>query len=216
MIYFIKGDKKMKKKVIFTTILVIICLISTTIYGSLSGSLQAIASKTTVSPGEEITITVKVSNITTSNQGVAGFESKLQYDKDVFEEVKVNDITSSWTVENMDPSTLLSVMTTNPVSADTNIFTIKMKVKEEAKAGSTTISFSDPKIFNLNDTFSATIDSLNITVEKEAAKTPAETPANTKGNLPKTGKESYIFITIVLTMIIGAISYINYLKNKNV
>lgn len=223
----------MKKKSMGIALLLSVCLITTIVYGALSGNVELISNKTTVNPGDEITLTLKVSNIEGTTTGVAGFESKLDYDASVFEIVETSDITSSWTVENVNPATLLSIMTTNPVTTNTNICTIKLKVKENAEIGSTSIGLPNATIFNLEETNSVSIAVLTINVEEvekinQTNNTTNNTINNTtnnqtiinaniaKTNLPKTGMKNFIIILISISFITSGISYMNYLKNKNV
>lgn len=213
----------MKKKFIGMVIILIVCLLSTTVYGALAGTTQLTASDTTVNPGDEITVTLRVSGITGSTTGVAGFESKLVYDAEIFETVTVEDITSSWTVENMNPTTLISLLTTTPVTADTNIFSIKFTVKSDAELGATTIGLNEATIYNLQETASTTVSNLTITIEEpeevnNTVPTNTNTNRNTTANqiLPKTGTDNIIFLIISSITIIALMSYINYRKNKEI
>lgn len=224
----------MKKKFIGMVIILIVCLLSTTVYGALAGTTQLTASDTTVNPGDEITVTLRVSGITGSTTGVAGFESKLVYDAEIFETVTVEDITSSWTVENMNPTTLISLLTTTPVTADTNIFSIKFTVKSDAELGETTIGLNEATIYNLQETASTTVSNLTITIEEPEEEVNNTVPTNTNTNvnrntntntnrnttanqiLPKTGTDNIIFLIISSITIIALMSYINYRKNKEI
>jgi LPXTG-motif cell wall-anchored protein len=213
----------MKKKIIFLTIFLIICLISTTIYGALSATTIASANKTTVNPGKQIVITVAVIDIDGTEVGVAGIETAIQYDTNIFETVAVSDITSTWTVENAVPSTLISVLTTTPVTQDTNIFTITMQVKSTASLGSTTITFNEPTIFNLSESITTTLNSINITIEEEQQENNTNTNTNTNVSntntntntntnqsntiLPKTGQTTYIGISMIALVIVSSTIY---------
>lgn len=81
----------MKKKIVLTTILllIIICLI-TSVNAETKNSFKAEAKATaeTLKPGEEVTISINVSDINIGTDGINVLEGKINYDRNIFEEIK--------------------------------------------------------------------------------------------------------------------------------
>ena len=130
-------------KKLLTTIMIIIltiCIMSGfEKVNASSFTFNAVSDKTIVKTGEEITITLSVSNIDLGDNGMQVLEGLLKYDKDVFETVTSSNMEglNNWGVTYNDENTNLNgkflVMTLSSGLKDAqSIAKIKLKVKENA------------------------------------------------------------------------------------
>ncbi len=132
----------MKAKKILIVILMIGCII-----GGMIGTVKAdtsttfkanlTANKTSIKTGEEITVTIGVSDINMGENGINTLEGKINYDTNIFEAITSNSIQSlnNWTTTyNDESSTLngkfLAVNLSSGTKENTQIFSVKFKVKE--------------------------------------------------------------------------------------
>jgi len=222
----------MNKKIVGVTTFIILILNTVISYGVLNSNVTITSNKQKVAPGEEITITLRASDITGSEPGVSGIETVLKYDKNVFEQVKENDISSSWTISYVESQEYLTAETINSVTSNTNILTLKLKLKANASEGSTKIEFSNSEIYNLEESVEVTITPINITVEKKSEtvinETEKETNKNTTTNntkvesdntakkvLPNAGKEeTMIGVGAGTLAIIGIVGGIRFIRRR--
>lgn len=109
------------------------------------------ASITTLKAGEEVTVTIGVSDINMGTNGINTLEGKINYDTNIFEAITSSSIQSlnNWTTTyNDESSTLngkfLAVNLSTGTKENTQIFSVKFKVKSDAKdAKDTKIEFKD-------------------------------------------------------------------------
>ena len=197
-----------------------------------SNSFRASAtpSTTTLKPGEEVTITVKVSDINMGENGINTLEGKIKYDTNVFESVKASDVQSlnNWsTTYNDETSSLngkfLAVNLSAGTKDDTQILSVKFKVKDDIKETTTTqIDFEDITSNDGTDLVNAGTKSVSLTVNVEE-KQPEEPvkpiiPPTTEapGKLPQTGDTlKFVAIMLVVTLITICIA-IRYRRMRDV
>lgn len=220
----------LKRKVIgIIAIIIIILMLGTVVKAESGSSFKATVSstKTSLKPGEEITVTVSVADIQMGEKGINTIEGNLQYDKDIFEEVKSNSIQaqSNWTTTyNDESSTLngkfLAVNLSEGVKENTNIFSVKFKVKKNITESKTTqINFKDITSNDGADLVSVGTKSVNITInvseeikeeskneikneiKKETEKTQTIDNTKSKTILPKTGISQIVLIILVLVIL---------------
>ena len=105
-------------------------------------------SSTKLNEGEEITITLELSNIKMGQDGINTFGGKLEYDENVFEKVTSDDISSqnNWSTayndeETAKKGTFLATINTG-TSKNQVIGIIKLKVKTNLKSQDTEIKFT--------------------------------------------------------------------------
>jgi len=221
----------MKKRIVGVIIFLILIASSTISHGALSAKATATASKGKIKPGETITITLKVSDIAGSIQGVSGVELSLKYDKDVFEQVKQSDISSSWQINYVPATEFLAVEGTTAISTGTaEIWTITLKAKENAKEGTTVIEFLGGKVYNLDESQSVSIQPVIITVEKDQqvqpppeptpepnpAPNPTPNPTPNPEELPKTGIEETVMFGVVIFGIFSLAGYVGMVKMRHI
>ena len=105
-------------------------------------------SSTKLNEGEEITITLELSDIKMGQDGINTFGGKLEYDENVFEKVTSDDISSqnNWSIayndeETAKKRTFLATINTG-TSKNQVIGIIKLKVKTNLKSQDTEIKFT--------------------------------------------------------------------------
>ena len=105
-------------------------------------------SSTKLNEGEEITITLELSDIKMGQDGINTFGGKLEYDENVFEKVTSDDISSqnNWSIayndeETAKKGTFLATINTG-TSKNQVIGIIKLKVKTNLKSQDTEIKFT--------------------------------------------------------------------------
>lgn len=151
-----------KTKVLIVILIALAIIISGTKYvlaDSYDVSLAASAPK--VAAGQTAIVTVSLTDIDSSN-GIYGLEGKLDYDTELFEEIKsdgagkTDKITSDWGDVTYNSETKeFSVSTTSPAKTTQAIMQIKFTVKEGAKLGNAVIMLSDLKATNNSDELDA-------------------------------------------------------------
>ena len=131
----------MKKKILLTTILLftLMCLV-TNVNAASSFKAETKATTNTLKPGEEVTITLSVSDIDMGTDGINVIEGKIKYDRDIFKEIELTDIQTyngCTTTYNDEESTsngkFLSVNLSKGINDDNEIISVKFKVKENIK-----------------------------------------------------------------------------------
>lgn len=105
-------------------------------------------SSTKLNEGEEITITLELSDIKMGQDGINTFGGKLEYDENIFEKVTSDDISSqnNWSIayndeETAKKGTFLATINTG-TSKNQVIGIIKLKVKTNLKSQDTEIKFT--------------------------------------------------------------------------
>ena len=87
----------MKKKILVNLLLVImlgVMLASTVNAATNSFKAELSASSTSLKPGDEITLTLKVSDIKMGDDGINALEGTIKYDTNLFEAITQSSITS--------------------------------------------------------------------------------------------------------------------------
>jgi len=216
----------MSKKIVGVIIFIVLILNSIVSYGALSSKVTLISSKDKIKAGDTITITLRMSDIASEIQGISGFETVLKYDHDVFEQVKKEDINSSWTVNYVDAQEFLTLETTNGITEDLNVMILTLKAKTDAKGGSTVVEFTNSKIYNLFETVNVSVMPVSVTIEREMENIPINPPENpgsdkdvpapiapTPEPLPYTGTEE-VTIGIVILAILSIVSFVRMKRIK--
>lgn len=143
---------KKKKFILLGTIIFMIFTLATNVYAAEEGNFNALATANTteLKPEEEVTITVEVSDINMGENGINTLEGFIEYDKNIFEEIKSSSLQSlnNWTTTYNDENgklngKFLAVNLSVGVKENTQIFAVKLKVKKDIKKTSTKINFKD-------------------------------------------------------------------------
>ena len=115
-----------------------------------SFKFNAISDKTQVQPGEEVVITLNLSDIDAGELGINTVEATLSYDTNIFEEVTQEDFKSlnNWSLtyngeKKKQKGKILGVIIASGVTEDQTIGTITLKVKEGVEYQTTTINLTN-------------------------------------------------------------------------
>ena len=229
----------MKKKFLVNLLLVImlgVMLASTVNAATNSFKAELSASSTSLKPGDEITLTLKVSDINMGDDGINAVEGTIKYDTNVFEAITQSSITSEsgWsTTYNGETSNslngkFLAVNLSAGTKEDTTILTVKFKVKQDvAKTTETQINFVDVTSNDGVDLVNVGTKSvkLKVTVPEEPKNEiknevknlevkPSENTAT--GRIPQTGVTPAIVVTISVIAIVCVYIGIRYRNMKDV
>lgn len=221
---------KIKSLMVIGIIALIISTLAVTVNAADEGSfnLTVTANKTELKPGDEVTITVGVSDINVGENGINTVEGKIEYNKNIFEEVKSSSIQSlnNWSTTYNDESSslngkFLSVNLSAGIKENTQLFKITFKVKQEVS--NTTDAQIDFKNVASNDgtnIVNTSTKSVKLKINVASNNTTTETPNkdNTKTNtistekntdktqtnksIPKTGKSIAVVVAVFITTFI--------------
>lgn len=191
---------------------IIMTMVSYTSAASNTYSVNMYLENTEYKQGATIYIPVKIQDIDI-DQGVVSFSTIINYDKNVFETVrleKADEWLDPTLVEDMIHSTRESMQ---PAKEDQEIMTLVLKVKDYAKLGETQIELSG---FEVSDTEN-TIENDGVAVSVEIVEgdkyTPTESVQNEK---PKANIQVPLIIgvTVTLIIILLIVYYVGKKKNK--
>ena len=161
------------KIIVLMVVFLLTTIIKVNAYSSFNAS--ATGSKTEVKPGEEFTVTLSVSDINMGTNGINTLEGKISYDTNIFETITSSSIENlnNWsTTYNGESTTLngkfLSVNLSSGITQNTNVFSIKFKVKSTiTETKNTSIEISDITSNDGTDLISAGSKTVAITVSPE-------------------------------------------------
>ena len=132
------------KKLFISIIILFLIMLSSTCYAS-SFNFNAESNKVGVNPGDEIFITLKVSDITATD-GINVVETNLNYDKSIIESVEFIDKNDWKSAYNSNQGELfgklLYTKMVTGVKDDEEIGVLKVKIKENVDQFQTDITFS--------------------------------------------------------------------------
>lgn len=128
----------MKKTLkIFLCMILALCIMVPVMAANENITSSLSASKTEVKKGEEITVTLQLNNIPSSN--TKALEGKISFDSSKLE-LQKNENLNSWITTLSTDGTGMASYKTGASSANEQTLKLTFKVKEDAKAGETTIS----------------------------------------------------------------------------
>lgn len=129
---------KIKSLMVIGIMTLIISALAVKVNATGSFNLTVTANKTELKPGDEVTITVGVSDINVGENGINALEGKIEYNKNIFEDVKSSSVQSmsNWsTTYNDEASSLngkfLSANVGAGIKENTQLFKITFKLKQE-------------------------------------------------------------------------------------
>lgn len=144
----------MKSKVCFL-IMVVLMVVSTCVYATPSASMGLTATSTSLKEGDEVTVTLKLNNVTDIEKGIFACQGTLDYDKNIFESVTSSSYKNgeNWSGE-FNPSNN-QFATSGSVSGSGHksgaIISFTLKVKASVVTKSTTITVKGIKVTDDND-----------------------------------------------------------------
>lgn len=171
--------------VILLALAIIIATVNIVYADSVSVNLKS--DKSSYTAGETVNITVSLSNID-SSAGIYGLQGVLNYDTEVFEPIvsdenanteSITSLVNSGTVSYGASENVFNFVTTTPIKTSQNIMEIRLKVKSDAKLGSTFIILGESgslKASNAQSDISTSPATLSITIN-ETSIIPAASPS---------------------------------------
>ncbi len=135
----------MKKKIIYVTVLIIFCIVSTTVlaitkFDAIGTAL--ISSEEELSAGQEVIVTLKFDKYNQISKGINAFKATLQYDENLFEKVTQANFTTKSDWEelkyNAETKELVAIKKAGS-KREEDILQLKLKVKNEIEPGKTNV-----------------------------------------------------------------------------
>lgn len=232
----------MVKKSLFSTIFIILimsfCVIGKAYAVDNTCKLNINSSATEIKRGETLTLNLKVSDINMSDgeNMLVGIEGTIDYDTEIFKDVKISSTKLTETTLNENIFIANSSDMVSGVKDGENIITLTLTVKENATIGKTTIKISNVTVANVNavavnDLTSSievgitesqadnnTDDEKNETTDNEVVNndvvtnktTTASSNENKTQKYPYTGINKLIVVAIIIVLISLLIFYIKY------
>ena len=165
--------------------IILLLIMTTTLYAATpTFSIQLVADKTTVARGEEITVTLKAKEFANMTEGLYAFFAEIEYDKNYFEELTTSDVSGKGTwssVPTFNPnSNQITADSGTGVKIDSEVFSIKLKVKANAvEGGTTTIKVKNFQASEGDVDINANQDAIiNIKIEKNTGNNNGDTEDN--------------------------------------
>lgn len=134
----------MKKVAYLLIITVVLALFSNVVLAANESSfgIGVSATKTSINPGDEITVTVKLKDFKNITEGLYAFSALIQYDNNVFETLTENSVKGlgTWSsLPTFNPETgLITADSGVGVKTESDAFSITFKVKDNAEIGKST------------------------------------------------------------------------------
>ena len=224
---------KTRKMIIVLISVILIISISIKVKAETNDSyiISMSSNNTTVKQGQTVTISLKVEdiNIQSGEKGIGSYEGTIEYDKSVFETVKMSG-NEEWDTPVLNEGRFTSVKTDGIVTNKSQeIGKITLKVKENAKIGSTKIEIKEFEASNGVENIATRNAEISIKVEETEKKennisgnnnVNGNTSSGTKNNIkenttaknkiPKAGARREVQIFTVVAIIVGICSYVMY------
>lgn len=157
----------MKKITKIIPLMIIIMLLMTISVFAADFSINANLEK----QDKEYILRISLGDLANKGPGITGFICDLEYDKEVFETVKLEDITAKngWEDLTYNPDNgailVLRINSTNQIGED--ILEIKLHEKENAKSGNTEIKITDIQATNSENDLEADDTVVNLKIAGE-------------------------------------------------
>ena len=137
--------KKVKKMIVMVLSILVVSMLMVGEANAASFTFKAEANKTEAKPGDEIVISMGISNIDMGDLGINAIEGILDYDDEVFEKVSRDDIglQNNWTMTYNEEAGahegnfLISNIVAG-IKTEQKIGEIRLKIREDAKANTET------------------------------------------------------------------------------
>ncbi len=159
--------------ILVTILLIIIPLVN--VYAN--DEMQLEISKTELNPGDELTVSV---NFNTDRTPIYVYTAKLTYDEEIFEVIEKDDFEEqeNWSEITYNKINNKFAITNKTGDESSNkVLKIKFKVKDNAKAGETTISLNNASVSNSTDHVILNGAKANVTIIKDGLEEGESLPA---------------------------------------
>lgn len=218
--------KKTLSIVLTVLIVLFMCtpVFATDVTTSTTFNVVLASSATEVKAGDEVQLTISLKNFTPGKTGVNTFYFVLDYDKAVFETLAGENFTASngWGAVTFNPATGEGVTDNSTFMAeDHEAIKVKLKVKEKANLGNTTITVKDVESSDSVNDIHPADQSISVKIVEAATEpTPEPKPDNTVNTVtpdpapsnPSTGIEDYTIPAILVISVLAIIAYVRYRK----
>jgi len=226
----------MKNRLLKITIMLILAtaFLATTVYAA-NFSVSMVPNTITAAENAEFTITVKVSTVAVTQDGINAIGGFLSYNKDMFQVVNVEGL-NNWSASYFPDNDKVVLTKASFVKTEENVVKIVLKVKPGAGKQASSISLKNIEASNDVQDFAASDVSAQVsvngtagsntnsgTVNSSSNNTNNTNNVNNSGNngsnnsnssnsnnIPKAGIDDTVGIFIILTIIIAGIFYIKY------
>lgn len=222
----------MKKTLKFVLVLLLaLVMCSTAVYAtdateSTTFNVALAANQTNVAVGGEVELTISLNNFTEGKTGINTFYFVLDYDKAVFETVAGENFTASngWGAVMFNSATGEGITDNSMfIAEDHEAVKVKLKVKDNANVGNTTITVRDVESSDGSNDIHPADQSISLSVvEASTDPTPEQEPDNTVNTVveepepapsnPSTGIEDYTIPAILVISVLAVIAYVRYRK----
>lgn len=188
----------MKKTILITISVILVILISllstrSTVNADTKFSATLTTDKQTITNDmKEVTLYIKIGNFV--SDGILGYEATLQYDENVFENVKMEGL-NGWNNPSYDNSTKKFLSTSENAVGGTDIAKITLTLKDNLTAKNTTVAINDFTISDGSDNAETLNLQINYTIQNnennedsssENVETPNDNQDKTEGNQSNT------------------------------
>ena len=204
----------MKKKIISLIFFILLFTFSLNVFAKEKVDLNI--DKNSVNLGDEITVSI---NFSREEQVAYAYTAKLSYDEDVFETIDTENFEEqeNWSDINYNFKNKKFALINKSGESGKKLVQIKLKVRDEAKQGKTTISVGNVTSTNGEDDISIDGNSVEVQVGNETQDTtPDEIKENSNEKISeKTEKNTYKYfaiIPIVLSILIIGLTFISFIK----
>lgn len=229
----IKNINKILKKVVLFLMLISLVMINSEIFSVYATNNQNRAcsvvlklSKSEVSPKDEITATIDLSDVKTST-GVYSIKMKIDYPETIFETLKKENMEGNdkWTIRYEQTTKELSVSASTAAKEKSTLVTFPLKAKEKFQATDITgsaVSTVEISLKDIKANYTEAIDTVSQKVTLKSSNnvtptvptTPTITNTSEKPNTnPKAGLDNNIVIGFTLSMILLVSSVYGFKRN---
>lgn len=156
------------KKVIFAVLIVALLIFTSSVYAANDSFKTALSvNKSQVKKGEEVTVTLKLSDISieSGEKGIGAYTAKIDFDSSVLEYVSASGSGKWETPFYQDKLITATTNDGNVVNTNQSIATVTLKVKSNATLGDTTIKLTNFSGSTAASNVSAPDSSVKITIE---------------------------------------------------
>lgn len=188
--------KNIKKLIIISLIVsILIVLVNINISNAADNAKIVLSAyKTQILAGDQITVTVKVTNITGVSEGIIGLSGTLNYDNTKFENINIAALNNWDKPEYNSENGQLLTLKGDYVKTDEAVFTVTLTAKKDAKLGETEIKLKDIKVSDMDTEYEITEASTKIEIVEKKQEQPENnnTNANTNTNTNTNTNQSSI------------------------
>lgn len=217
-------------KILISIIMIVFILLGTINYANAANINANIALSTNeIKQGDNITVSLKLQDFEGVSKGINAYKAKIEYDKEIFETINISDFIckNNWTDLKYNPQNQEFVAINKMGTTQEEVVEIKLKAKNNAKQGNTTITIkeleaSDGKGDILISQTNKTIEVINLNQEtnKKDEQVNDEQLNNgtgqAEGGFPEAGirNKNRLLLLIIIVLSFTAIYF--YKKQKSI